>query len=1009
MVNKNISTKSEYDVFISYNSSDMEFANELKEALAKEGLKVWMDDKIGGGDPVIEKIEDGLKKSKAMVLIVSPESNVAPWVQTEYQVAFHNYMNKNHSNPQLIIPIIIREAEIPMMLRKFNNMDFQDTEKFEENIRNLVKSINQIEDVKDYLQDESLPNLDETIFHSLTLDEIMLQTKKSLIVSGHTLDKFSLDPKVKSALIELFNRGVSVKLILLNPHSSYSRAHEPFHSNESKCNASDQIYNTINFFKNMLTIFGDFNKSSKFEVLLSNYMPRFRTILVDDDLSYINLYMYGKDVGKNPEFILSKKMGEPFSSWFETISSSTKQLINSNDVIHLIKNGKFNEDWENTKVTYFMDNCLKKNCCRIDNCWNLVEDVILGYQNEMPQMAYEMELCDKSYKPGLFTLADIEPTNEYLKSSKYFSEWIDEVLDEELELIENTDKNLFFKNSRQHVAQKVKESLEFAPREGESLLNKIWYQEYSDIIRRLIFSICSNNPDLNLNTYPNLTVDREDFIFKVIETSEKMKKPTLEDWLQLSVAAGLLGIDEKSVHAATSEVDSSAGIKLNESDDIEEVYRVVDEMWYAAKSECRVDATNAFIHRIENNCRDFKLVSFPDDYLESIVLLKFYEELLKKYPNLSIYFVPRSNRCSNDINYDDTLNIIKKFEYLNKSDRFHIQDNGPKIGGVNLLKLHPDIMKLIQDATALDVRGARNYEMMQGVKKEIYFGFMVCREFSESITGFPIDQRPFVYLRHNIGEHSFEGFKLRHQREQNGIMYANVTVNDQKEKWNGGCLATFNELPREQKERHKLLRDFYCKKAPDFNSKFGDNLEPEVKEFLKEFSKKVLVIGCGSGKEVNYLSKANCETWGIDFSSEAINLAKRAYPDLKDRFIVEDMYNLDIVGGTFNGIIANAVLLHLLDRNDIHIILKKIYKKLEKDGLCFIRLIEKEDMDQEIDRNLFGNIRWFVYYNEEELKDIIEDNGFIIEKMNKTRHIKYDQVYWVSVLLRKTNLNKLKI
>ena len=61
--------------------------------------------------------------------------------------------------------------------------------------------------------------------------------------------------------------------------------------------------------------------------------------------------------------------------------------------------------------------------------------------------------------------------------------------------------------------------------------------------------------------------------------------------------------------------------------------------------------------------------------------------------------------------------------------------DGPIIGGCNLKKLSRNILDAIQKSQLLDIRGARNYEMLQGLNKDVYFGFIVCREISESLTG----------------------------------------------------------------------------------------------------------------------------------------------------------------------------------------------------------------------------------------------------------------------------------
>lgn len=68
------STLPEYDVFISHAWEDKEdFVNEFVDALRNLGVKVWYDTtQIKWGDSMRERIDDGLKKSRFGVAILSP-------------------------------------------------------------------------------------------------------------------------------------------------------------------------------------------------------------------------------------------------------------------------------------------------------------------------------------------------------------------------------------------------------------------------------------------------------------------------------------------------------------------------------------------------------------------------------------------------------------------------------------------------------------------------------------------------------------------------------------------------------------------------------------------------------------------------------------------------------------------------------------------------------------------------------------------------------------------------
>ena len=75
---------------------------------------------------------------------------------------------------------------------------------------------------------------------------------------------------------------------------------------------------------------------------------------------------------------------------------------------------------------------------------------------------------------------------------------------------------------------------------------------------------------------------------------------------------------------------------------------------------------------------------------------------------------------------------------------------------------------------------------------------------------------------------------------------------------------------------------------------------------------RILELGCGAGqfaylvfkKGFNYLK-------GIDFSLEAIKLAKKFNPEKKDLFIQGDLEDRSLYSGDYNTVILNEVLEHL--------------------------------------------------------------------------------------------------
>jgi len=630
---------------------------------------------------------------------------------------------------------------------------------------------------------------------------------------------------------------------------------------------------------------------------------------------------------------------------------------------------------------------------------------LLGYQNGGGLLSYQKRLCSRDYEPGTFTLSEIEATSSFMENPKSFDDWLDDSLSAEIEVMKTRYGRLLRGHSSRDLKNAVSSLLEARTDTGYPLKATIWYQEYSDVLRRLILFVLGKNLDTELELFPNLTVERRDFVFNVLNWLEHNKAPSLRNWLHLSIAAGLIGVNEKSPHTAASEIDKAYAIPLNIQGEEEaaSVARVGEAVFRSAGTECRIDASEWLLQFLDISIDiKVKIVSFPDDYIETIFLLKYYQELISNYPNVEVDCVPRMIRCGNDARYLDFRDLLKHFTVLRRSDRFRVHDSGPKLGTVNITKLHPNVMALVEDSDFLDIRGARNYEMMQGINKEAFFGFMVCREYSKATTGLFTTATPLIYIRQPAGERSFSGFRQRHTRNEGGQMVCLCAAKDRKEKWEGGHWAKYSSWSDDKKNRYSSVQKFYSKGAIDFHKKYGDILEIEVKKYLDRVVGRILVVGCGSGKEVGYLSGKGHDALGIDFSVEAINLAKNRYPHLWDKFYVEDFYNtIYFKEGKFDGIVANAALVHLPVHSDMRELLRQFNERLSLKGKLYVRVLEKTDKREEYDSNLFNARRWFVYYEMEELVQMGRLCGFEVVEQKRVPHVQHSGVYWNNVLFQK--------
>ena len=75
-----------YDAFLSYSSKDKAVILPLAEKLKSSGLRVWIDTwEIRPGDNIPAKIEDGLERSRVLILCMSANSFGSDWTALEGQ------------------------------------------------------------------------------------------------------------------------------------------------------------------------------------------------------------------------------------------------------------------------------------------------------------------------------------------------------------------------------------------------------------------------------------------------------------------------------------------------------------------------------------------------------------------------------------------------------------------------------------------------------------------------------------------------------------------------------------------------------------------------------------------------------------------------------------------------------------------------------------------------------------------------------------------------------------
>lgn len=125
-------------VFLSHNHADKPFVRKLAMDLENHGVKCWLDEaEMKIGDSLIRKIREGIDNSDFFAVILSPNSVNAPWVINELDVA----MNYQIVDKVKVLPIMLKDCEIPSFLVGKFYADFKEEDRYEQSFKMLLNTI----------------------------------------------------------------------------------------------------------------------------------------------------------------------------------------------------------------------------------------------------------------------------------------------------------------------------------------------------------------------------------------------------------------------------------------------------------------------------------------------------------------------------------------------------------------------------------------------------------------------------------------------------------------------------------------------------------------------------------------------------------------------------------------------------------------------------------------------------------------------------------------------------
>ena len=168
----------------------------------------------------------------------------------------------------------------------------------------------------------------------------------------------------------------------------------------------------------------------------------------------------------------------------------------------------------------------------------------------------------------------------------------------------------------------------------------------------------------------------------------------------------------------------------------------------------------------------------------------------------------------------------------------------------------------------------------------------------------------------------------------------------------------------------------HAKQFAVFAKGFRGKLEEWIESFVKEVKNgdQILDVGCGAGRDAQFFIKQGLHVTGIDNSEKLIEITKDKVPG--GAFFVMDFEELPLPKNSFEGIWANASLVHLPKENILPV-LKRLGTVLKPGGVFFStwRVGKGEKFTVE-KRGKAELKRYYAYYQPEELASLLQKAGF---------------------------------
>ncbi len=124
-------------IFISYSRRNVEFAEQLLRRLQEQGFEVWMDSVLPAGYDWRQEIDQAIRESFVMLVLVSPEAKASEYVTFEWAFALGSGIK--------VIPLVVEPSTLHPRLESVQHIDFSKPDRQELAWNRLLEALRHIQ------------------------------------------------------------------------------------------------------------------------------------------------------------------------------------------------------------------------------------------------------------------------------------------------------------------------------------------------------------------------------------------------------------------------------------------------------------------------------------------------------------------------------------------------------------------------------------------------------------------------------------------------------------------------------------------------------------------------------------------------------------------------------------------------------------------------------------------------------------------------------------------------